>query len=133
MVGTPAPLLPHRPPDDREDSAADAVSWAEHLYIWSAGTFTRYNIVRPPPPPLVPAEECLDLTRPCGGNGTSRTRSRRAASPPCPPRLPRRPPPALTEEAEQMVLDYFTSGRFRPVSGRAWFLGDGLSPRPATW
>lgn len=28
-----------------------------------------------------------------------------------------------------MVLDYFTSGRFRPVSGRAWFLGDGLSPQ----
>ena len=28
-----------------------------------------------------------------------------------------------------MVLDYFTSGRFRPVSGRAWFLGEGLSPQ----
>ena len=28
-----------------------------------------------------------------------------------------------------MVLDYFASGRFRPVSGRAWFLGEGLSPQ----
>ena len=118
--------------DDQEDSAADAVSGAEHLYIWSAGTFTRYNpydLHRLPP--LVPAEECLDLDPPLWRQWHFADEKPEGGftSPALPvsPSTPR--PPALTEEAEQMVLDYFTSGRFRPVSGRAWFLGDGLSPQ----
>ena len=122
--------------DDREDSAADAVSGAEHLYIWSAGTFTRYNpydLHRLPP--LVPAEECLDLDPPLWRQWHFADEKPEGGftSPALPvsPGTPR--PPALTEEAEQMVLDYSpqaASGRSQVGPG-SW--GMGSPPRPATW
>ena len=50
--------------DDRDDSVQDAVSGADHLYIWQGGSFTRYDQHTLEPRPLVPAEECLDLDPP---------------------------------------------------------------------
>ena len=102
--------------DDREDSAADAVSGAEL-------------------PPLVPAEECLDLDPPLWRQWHFADEKPEGGftSPALPvsPGTPR--PPALTEEVEQMVLDYSpqaASGRSQVGPG-SW--GMGSPPRPATW
>ena len=121
--------------DDREDSAADAVSGAEHLYIWSAGTFTRYEQYDLRLSPLVPAEECLDLDPPLWRQWHFADEKPEGGftSPALPvsPGTPR--PPALTEEVEQMVLDYSpqaASGRSQVGPG-SW--GRGSPPRPATW
>lgn len=52
--------------DDADDAVNDAVSGAEHLYIWDQGVFTRYDqyAMGEALQPLVPAEECLDLDPP---------------------------------------------------------------------
>ena len=51
--------------DDAGDGAEDAISGAEHIYIWSDGSFTQYDQYAVSDlQPLVPAEECLDLEPP---------------------------------------------------------------------
>lgn len=51
--------------DDRDDAVSDFVSGADNLYIWSGGTFTLYDQYAVTDlPPLVPAEECVDLDPP---------------------------------------------------------------------
>ena len=51
--------------DDRDDSIQDTVSGSEDVYIWQGGSFTRYDQYTVTDlQPLVPAEECLDLTPP---------------------------------------------------------------------
>lgn len=51
--------------DDAADEAEDAISGAEHIYIWSDGSFTQYDQYAVSDlQPLVPAEECLDLEPP---------------------------------------------------------------------
>ena len=50
--------------DDAEDSAQDALSGADHIYIRSNGSFTRYDQHALSLPPLVPDAECLDLEPP---------------------------------------------------------------------
>ncbi len=51
--------------DDRDDAVSDFVSGADNLYIWSGGAFTLYDQYAVTDlPPLVPAEECVDLDPP---------------------------------------------------------------------
>ena len=51
--------------DDWDDTVSDFVSGADNLYIWSGGTFTLYDQYAVTDlPPLVPAEECVDLAPP---------------------------------------------------------------------
>ncbi len=51
--------------DDRDDAVSDSVSGSDNLYIWSDGTFTLYDQYAVTNlPPLVPAEECMDLDPP---------------------------------------------------------------------
>ena len=51
--------------DDWDDTVSDFVSGADNLYIWSGGTFTLYDQYAVTDlPPLVPAEECVDLDPP---------------------------------------------------------------------
>ena len=51
--------------DDRDDSVQDMVSGCEDLYIWQGGSFTRYDQYNVTDlRPLVPEEECRDLTPP---------------------------------------------------------------------
>ena len=51
--------------DDRDDSVQDMVSGCEDLYIWQSGSFTRYDQYAVTDlQPLVPEEECRDLTPP---------------------------------------------------------------------
>ena len=51
--------------DDRDDAVSDFVSGADNLYIWSGGAFTLYGQYAVTDlPPLVPAEECVDLDPP---------------------------------------------------------------------
>ena len=50
--------------DDRDDTVQDAVSGSGNLYVWADGSFTLYAQHAIDRPPLVPAEECLDLNPP---------------------------------------------------------------------
>ena len=51
--------------DDRDDAVSDFVSGADNLYIWSGGAFALYDQYAVTDlPPLVPAEECVDLDPP---------------------------------------------------------------------
>lgn len=50
--------------DDRDDAVYDAVSGADHLYIWSDGTFTQYDQHGLELPPLVPPEETIPMDPP---------------------------------------------------------------------
>lgn len=51
--------------DDRDDTVSDSVSGSDNLYIWADGTFTLYDQYAVTDlPPLVPAEECMDLDPP---------------------------------------------------------------------
>lgn len=51
--------------DDRDNAVSDYVSGSDNLYIWADGTFTLYDqYAMTNLPPLVPAEECMDLDPP---------------------------------------------------------------------
>ena len=51
--------------DDRDDAVNDAVSGSDNLYIWSGGTFSRYEqYAADDLQPLVPAEETMELDPP---------------------------------------------------------------------
>ena len=51
--------------DDRDDAVNDAVSSSDNLYIWSGGTFSRYEqYAADDLQPLVPAEETMELDPP---------------------------------------------------------------------
>ena len=50
--------------DDVDDTVLDAISGADHLYIWEDRTVTAYNQYGPEPVPLVPAEETDQLDPP---------------------------------------------------------------------
>lgn len=51
--------------DDVDDTVEDALSGAEHIYIWLNGSFTQYDQYAVSDlQPLVPAAECLDMEPP---------------------------------------------------------------------
>lgn len=51
--------------DDRDDTVQDTISGADSLYIWSGGSFARYDQYAVTGlQPLVPAAECLNLNPP---------------------------------------------------------------------